>query len=137
MTAKYIQPGNAISYQNNGDTDILACETVPLGTRVAIAGDTIKAGETGTLMLTGIWEMETDGSVFAVGDPVYYDSASGKVTAGGSTAAAEGEDAASDPAKDTGDTTDDTTEETGNVVLAGIATTAATADDTTVCVKIG
>lgn len=108
MNAKYLQPGNAISYLNSGSKDIQACEAVPLTTRLAVAGDTIKVGETGTLMLDGVWEMETDGSVFAVGDAVYYNAESGKVT----------------------------TTSAGNC-SAGIAVTAAQATDTVVCVRIG
>lgn len=79
--ARYIQKGDNIDYVNGGNTVIHAGDVVDLNSRIGIAGTEISPGTKGTVVLTGVWEMEkTAALAIAGGDVVYWSSASGKIT---------------------------------------------------------
>ena len=104
--AKYIQKGNTIDY--TAITAIAAGDVVSLGSRIGVAAGDIPAGAVGALSVEGVFEIDkTANLAIDVGDAVYFNVASKKVT------------------------------EANSDVPAGWAVAAATAADTVVRVKIG
>lgn len=80
--ATYIQKGNRIDYQNEGETPILSGDVVAFGTtRIGVAEALILPGEMGSVALTGVFEMPADNSQeMAVGAQVYWVTAQKKVS---------------------------------------------------------
>lgn len=106
--ATYIQKGNIIDYTNSGATKIAAGDVVGISTRIGIAASDIAVGEVGTLAVEGVFEINKTASLaISVGDAVYFNVGTAKITA------------------------------TDTDVPAGWAIAAAAAADTTVRVKIG
>ena len=56
-TATYFQRGEAIDYVNSGDSKIAAGTILLFGSRLAVAGCDIPAGEAGSLFVTGVFRM--------------------------------------------------------------------------------
>lgn len=115
--AEFWQRGESIDYTNSGNTKIEENEVVVLGSRVGIAGTVIPAGETGSLVMTGVFEMDKkDSTAISAGTTVYWNPDS---AAPGITASAD--DGETDPTA---------------YPYVGYATEAAAADDTTIKVKL-
>ena len=79
--ATYIQKGNRIDYQNEGETPILSGDVAFGTTRIGVAEAVILPGEMGSVALTGVFEMPADNSQeMAVGAQVYWVTAQKKVS---------------------------------------------------------
>ena len=73
MIAKYWQRGEALDY-TAADAAVANGQVVSLGNRIGVAGDDIPEGETGTLHVMGVFEMEKDTTVsVTMGASLYYD----------------------------------------------------------------
>ena len=105
--ATYWQRGEAIDYVNAGAAKIDANTIILFGTKIGIAGTDIEVGETGSLIVEGVFEMPKASGAITAGAAVYWDATNAVIT----------------------------TTSTNNT-LAGFATAAAASDDTTVYVKI-
>lgn len=79
--ATYWQAGSKIDYINAGETKIEHGTIVPLGTRIAIAGMDIPAGERGTLITEGVFEVPKVAEEITLGAELYYSQSNGNVTA--------------------------------------------------------
>ena len=105
---KYVQPGSTIDFVNNGEAVIKAGDVVTVGNHVGIAGSDIAIGEVGALAIEGVFEFEKDDAEIQFGTDVYL--VDGKVTA--------------------------TKAEDSNSSSIGFAIAPASANDTTVRVKL-
>ena len=56
-SASFWQRGEAIDYTNSGDTKIDANTIIAYGSRVGVAGCDIAPGATGSLHMTGVFEV--------------------------------------------------------------------------------
>jgi predicted RecA/RadA family phage recombinase len=75
VSKMYIQKGEVIDYKNSGETDIAYGGVVSLTTRIGIAAEKIPAGETGSLRVVGVHELDASNSVeFTVGAALYWDA---------------------------------------------------------------
>lgn len=106
--AKFVQIGQNIDY--TAEADVAYREIVPLISRVGVACEAIPKGESGTLSLTGVYEMPAVSGAIAVGATVYYDTETEKITV---------------------------TKKEDTTVLAGIAVAAKTEAGTSCLVRIG
>lgn len=74
----YWQRGEAIDYANSGDTKIAANTVVLYGSRLGIVGADIPAGETGSLLVEGVYELPKDyaasDKAITAGAEVYWDN---------------------------------------------------------------
>lgn len=106
MTTTYIQRGESLDYVNAGEAKIAAGDVVTIVSHIGIAGTDILPGETGSIEVTGVFEIpkKTASEVIAMGDTVYYNAGITKTASGG--------------------------------ILAGYAVEAAGADKATVAVKL-
>lgn len=101
MYATFWQRGESIDYRNATSKEIKAGDVVVLEGRIGVAGCDIPAGETGSVHVTGVFEVPKDGSAFAVGAKAYYKAGdavftseeSGNTTAGWVVAVAVAGDA--------------------------------------------
>lgn len=77
----YIQKGDTIDYANPGILPIAYNAVVNLTTRIGIAGETIAVGATGSVHVTGVYELPAiNNAQFAVGDTLYWDPVAGNLT---------------------------------------------------------
>ncbi|MGF7431089.1 DUF2190 family protein [Thermoanaerobacterium thermosaccharolyticum] len=77
----YIQKGEVIDFINNTGADIAYGDVVPIGSRIGIAAENIAKGATGSLNVTGVYELPAQNDItFNVGDEVYWDNTAGNVT---------------------------------------------------------
>lgn len=115
--AEFWQRGESIDYTNSGAAKIEENEVVVFGSRVGIAGTVIPVGATGSLVMTGVFEMDKkDSTAINAGTEVYWNPDS---TAPGITTSSN--DGAQTPTA---------------YPYVGYATEAAAADDTTIKVKL-
>lgn len=90
MTSKYIQDGEVINAIMAADTPVNT--VVKIGRVLAVALVDLKAGVPGSALTVGVFEApKADAAVFAQGDPVLFDAATGafKVGDGGGAYAFE------------------------------------------------
>ncbi len=76
MNAKYVHRGESIDYVSG--SNVAAGDVVVQGELVGVAKLDIKAGELGSLAVSGVYEMGKavgSGSVIPVGTKVYWDAA--------------------------------------------------------------
>ena len=115
--AEYWQRGEAIDFVNSSAAKIEANQIVTFGNRVGVAGTPIEIGETGSLHVFSVFEMPKKADeVIAAGTTVYYDADAEAITTSGDNGKTGNEKVA--------------------FALAGYATEAAAAADTTVKVKL-
>lgn len=70
--ANYVQKGENLDYIPA--SNVTAGTVVVLGDRIGIVGEDIAAGETGSVIVTGVFELEKSGSnAIAMGQTVYFD----------------------------------------------------------------
>jgi len=82
MKATYWQKGETLDYTNSTVSAIEANTVINLVTRVGIAGTTIAAGETGTVVVVGVFEMDkTAAEAITRGTLVYFNGTSITATA--------------------------------------------------------
>lgn len=80
--ARYVQPGKIINYKNNSESDIAYGDVVVLSSRIGVAVSRIPQGEVGTIALEEVYEMPAEATAaFAVGQKLYWDEASERLTA--------------------------------------------------------
>lgn len=78
MAKNYVQEGVTIDYTNAGSA-ILSGAVVVIGSLIGIALTDIANGETGSVMLKGVFDVpKVDAAVIAVGEEVLYDSSAGE-----------------------------------------------------------
>lgn len=107
--ATYIQRGEALDYPNTTDAVIPAGSVVGMTSRIGVAGTDIAPGAVGSVHVIGVFSMDkTESQDIKMGDPLYFDAETGKITNEG-----EGK------------------------VPAGYAAAASATEDTTVLVNIG
>ena len=93
--ATYWQRGESLDYVKSGSTVIEANTIISLGTRIGVAGTSINPGETGSVHVTGVYEIEkTAAGAIEMGAAVYFDgtgitTATSGTPAGYAAAAAE------------------------------------------------
>lgn len=101
MIANYQQPGSTIDFINSTSDTIKAGQVVSLTTRIGVAGTEIAASAVGSLHVKGVFSMPKATGAIAIGDAVYYNASTDKITttdssavpAGWAIAAAKDEDA--------------------------------------------
>lgn len=72
--ATYIQKGETLNYTNNTSSTIEANSIIDLKSRIAVAGDTIAAGSTGVIHVTGVFEInKIPSEAITMGTLVYFD----------------------------------------------------------------
>ena len=76
---KFIQDGKVIDYV--AGADIAYMDVVPLTTCIGVAGEDIPSGATGSVSLTGVYELPAVSTAIAVGDAVYWNASDKKITA--------------------------------------------------------
>ncbi len=82
--ATYVQPGYNIDY--TADADKAYREVVALGACIGVTNAEIKAGETGSITLTGVHQIPAEaGTAIAFGAQVYYDTKKGTIVAASGT----------------------------------------------------
>ncbi len=74
----YWQRGEAIDYTNAGGSTLDANTVVLYGSRIGIVGADIPAGETGALLVNGVFELPKEyadsGKALTAGQEVYWDN---------------------------------------------------------------
>lgn len=78
--AKYWHKGNAIDFINGTDAVIEANTIVAVGKRVGVAGTDIAPGETGSLVMEGVWKFPKGDADVTAGDAVYFNVDGGIIT---------------------------------------------------------
>ena len=112
--AEFWQRGEALDYINSTDATIPNNTLVQIGDRLGVTGTTIEPGQTGSLHVGGVWEINKTGTAaITMGQTVYFDGT-------GIT-----------DAKDNGATTNPTA-----YIEAGFAAADAKADAETILVKL-
>lgn len=77
----FVQKGDTIDYLNPGPAPIQYNSVVNLATRIGVAGENIAVGATGSLHVSGVFELPAVNNVaFAVGDELYWDPVAGVLT---------------------------------------------------------
>ena len=72
--ASYWQTGDALDFTNDTDEVIEANTIITFGKRIGVAGTTVSPGETGTLIVAGVFEMPKTGTdKIGMGDAVCFD----------------------------------------------------------------
>ncbi|WP_167955117.1 DUF2190 family protein [Anaerosporobacter faecicola] len=73
--ATYWQKGEQLDYKNSTTSAIATNTVVKLGTRIGIVGNTINPGETGVLVMEGVFEVnKISTNEITAGTDVYYDA---------------------------------------------------------------
>lgn len=86
--ASYFQRGESLDFLNSTLEKIEAFSVIELVSRIGIAGDDIAAGETGTVAVSGVFEIpKTDETEILMGTLVYYDGTGVTATAAENTPA--------------------------------------------------
>lgn len=86
--AIYWQRGETLDYINRGDTKIEANTIVALKAMIGVAGTDIAVGETGSLHISGVYEMpKTSENAIEQGTPVFWDGSGITETESGNTPA--------------------------------------------------
>lgn len=84
--AVFVQKGDILDYTNNSTNDIGYMDVVVLGGRVGVALEAILVGATGSVSVSGVYQIAADNTTaFAVGDALFWDKTNGKAikTSGG------------------------------------------------------
>lgn len=79
--ATYWQKGESINFVNTTEKEIEANTIIPFGKRLGIAGTIIIPGETGTLIMCGVFEVPKGEGEITEGTMLYYDPDTQTVTA--------------------------------------------------------
>ncbi len=82
--AKYVQIGHNVDYTASADKAYR--EIVALGNCIGVTNAEIKAGETGSIALVGVYQIEAEtGTAIAFGTQVFFDTKKGLVVAAAGT----------------------------------------------------
>ena len=83
--ATYVQRGEALDY-NSTEAVLPAGSVISLTTRIGVAGTNIAPGAVGSVHVVGVFSMDkTDSEEVAMGDALYFDTATGKITKTGTS----------------------------------------------------
>lgn len=78
MSTNYVAKGDTLDYTNAGSA-IASGDVVAVGAQIGIAADAIANGETGVLLMSGVFTVpKVTGAVIAQGEEVIYDSSASK-----------------------------------------------------------
>lgn len=89
--ARFIQNGKIIDYKNGETSTIAYGDIVTLGTRIAVAMESIAPGQTGGVQTEGVFEVDAvTTEAFNVGDTVYLDASKKATKTKGSLTVAMG-----------------------------------------------
>lgn len=80
MKARYWQKGEVLDYWNETEEIISENTVILIGSRLGITGTLIAPGEVGTLHITGVFELEKVAEKIEIGQVVYYDADTDKIT---------------------------------------------------------
>lgn len=84
--ATYVQRGEALDYTNSTEAVIPAGSVISLTTRIGVAGTNINPGAVGSVHVVGVFSMDkTASEEVAMGDALYFDTATGKITKTGTS----------------------------------------------------
>lgn len=73
MRATYWQRGEALDYKNTTTSTIPANTVIPIASRIGIAGNDIEPGQTGTIHVTGVFDIaKVDADKISMGTLVYF-----------------------------------------------------------------
>ena len=76
-----VQAGRVINYLNSTDADITVGDVVGLVSMCGIAETNIPKGQTGAVVLEGVWEVPAvSNAAFSVGDVVYWNASNNYAT---------------------------------------------------------
>ena len=79
--ATYLQRGESLDYTNAGEATIPAGSVISLTTRIGVAGTDIPVGAVGSVHVIGVFSMEkTESQDIKMGDALYFDAETGKIT---------------------------------------------------------
>ena len=88
----FIAPGNTLDWTNTTGADVLSGTPVPLGAVVGVAAGDTPAGGDGVLKVAGAFDLpKVDGSAWAQGDALSWDSDAGGFQPDRSLAPASGD----------------------------------------------
>lgn len=74
MKSAFWQNGKSLDYTNAGESKIPANTVVVIGDRIGVAGTDIAVGETGSLLVEGVFEMtKSSENAITIGKTVYFD----------------------------------------------------------------
>lgn len=76
----YIQKGDVIDLLNGGPLAIAYGSVVNLTNRIGVAAENIAAGATGSLYVTGVFELPAAAVALSVGDTLYWDPVANNLT---------------------------------------------------------
>lgn len=79
--ATYWQRGENIDYQNTGAETIDAGTVLAFGSRIGVAATVIGTGATGSIAVTGVFEIPKGATEIKAGATVYFDTENDYVTA--------------------------------------------------------
>lgn len=75
MKTKFVQEGKTLDYTNTTSSAIAAGDVVVMGSVVGVAGCDIPVSATGTVHVTGVFEiLKADSVAFTVGQKAYWDA---------------------------------------------------------------
>lgn len=75
MTTKYVEKGDTLDYANSSGSTIVANTPVVVGQQMGIVAEDIPDGETGVLLMSGVFNVpKVDAAVIAQGESVNWDA---------------------------------------------------------------
>jgi len=81
MATNLIQSGARMTYANATGSDISSGDLVPVGATFGIAATDIDNGDSGELIMEGVFEIPADDSAaISQGNPVYYVTSTGEAS---------------------------------------------------------
>lgn len=79
--ATYKHPGEVMDWENGTSADVSVGDVIPLGTFCGVASVDIADGETGSVVLSGVYEIAAvNNAAFTQGDMIYFDTVAKKAT---------------------------------------------------------
>lgn len=85
--AIYVQKGENINFTNTTGSDIGYMDIVPFSSRLGVALEPIAVNATGTVSVTGVYDLPADNTTaFATSDALYWSGGKVVKTAGGVSA---------------------------------------------------
>ena len=78
--AEYVKKGEVLDFENTTAAEIGYNDVVPLKNRIGVSREVIPVNSVGSVVVTGVFELPAvTTAAFAVGEPLYWDAATGKV----------------------------------------------------------
>ena len=79
--ATYKHPGEVMDWENATGSDVSVGDVISLGTFCGVASVDIADGETGSVLLSGVFEVAAvNNAAFTQGDLIYFDTSAKKAT---------------------------------------------------------